>query len=150
MTDTERAYIAGFLDGDGSIILQIVRRKDYVLGFQIRASICFYQKVSGIAVLDWIKRRLERGSIRLRGDMADYTIVGLAAVKTILGELQPFLVLKRGHVEAAAEAIQLASTVSTHEQLLRVAVLVDQFSKRNYSKHRSITAATVRSAQAIF
>ncbi len=28
--DATRAYIAGFLDGDGSIIFQLVRRHDYV------------------------------------------------------------------------------------------------------------------------
>ena len=42
----ERAYIAGFLDGDGSINAQIVQRKDYALRFQIRISITFFQKTS--------------------------------------------------------------------------------------------------------
>ena len=32
----KKAYIAGFLDGDGSINAQIVQRNDYVLKFQIR------------------------------------------------------------------------------------------------------------------
>jgi intein-encoded DNA endonuclease-like protein len=40
----ELAYIAGFLDGDGCIMLQLINRKDYKLGYQIRASIVFYQK----------------------------------------------------------------------------------------------------------
>ena len=36
------SYIGGFLDSDGCITAQIIRRKDYVLGFQIRfyLSIC--------------------------------------------------------------------------------------------------------------
>ena len=101
MTDIERAYIAGFLDGDGSIILQIVRRKDYVLGFQIRASICFYQKATGLTVLEWIKQRLLHGYIRRRGEMADYTIVGLGRVQEVLNEIGPFAVLKAKHVELA-------------------------------------------------
>ena len=29
----EKAYIAGFLDGDGRIMAQLVKRKDYKLGF---------------------------------------------------------------------------------------------------------------------
>ena len=32
MNSTIIAYIAGFLDGDGSIFFQLVRRKDYVYG----------------------------------------------------------------------------------------------------------------------
>jgi intein-encoded DNA endonuclease-like protein len=43
MNETILAYIAGFLDGDGSVFFQIVPRKDYVRKFQIRSSIAFYQ-----------------------------------------------------------------------------------------------------------
>lgn len=37
-------YIAGFFDGDGCINVQIVRRVDYKLKFQIRFSVTFFQK----------------------------------------------------------------------------------------------------------
>ena len=43
MNDEEKSYIAGFLDGDGSIMAQLVKRKGYKLGFQVRTSIVFYQ-----------------------------------------------------------------------------------------------------------
>ena len=33
-------YIAGFLEGDGCILSQIVRRKDYKLGFELRFDFC--------------------------------------------------------------------------------------------------------------
>jgi hypothetical protein len=42
INSTTIAYIAGFLDGDGSIFFQIIPRKDYKLKFQIRSSIAFY------------------------------------------------------------------------------------------------------------
>ncbi len=51
MEETTRAYIAGFLDGDGSIVLQLKPRRDYRYGFQIRAVISFYQKYRGRWVL---------------------------------------------------------------------------------------------------
>ena len=44
MEPTDLAYIAGFLDGDGSIFFQLIRKNDYRLGFQIRPSVAFYQK----------------------------------------------------------------------------------------------------------
>lgn len=44
MRKPNNSYIAGFIDGDGSIIAQIVRREDYVRKFQIRVSVVFYQK----------------------------------------------------------------------------------------------------------
>jgi hypothetical protein len=46
VSDNEFSYIAGFLDGDGCINAQIVRRKNYKLLFQIRVSITFFQKTS--------------------------------------------------------------------------------------------------------
>ena len=46
MRRVELAYIAGFLDGDGCIMLQLVPRKGYVLGYQIRASIVFLSETA--------------------------------------------------------------------------------------------------------
>jgi hypothetical protein len=36
-------YLAGFIDGDGSLLAQIIYRKDYKYKFQIRVSISFHQ-----------------------------------------------------------------------------------------------------------
>jgi hypothetical protein len=44
LTNIEKAYIAGFLDGDGSIIVQIIKSEIYRYGFTIRISIVFHQK----------------------------------------------------------------------------------------------------------
>jgi hypothetical protein len=44
ISSTTKSYIAGFLDGDGCVMFQIIKRKDYQYGFQIRASLVFYQK----------------------------------------------------------------------------------------------------------
>ena len=79
------AYIAGFLDGDGSIFFQIVPRKDYKQKFQIRTSIAFYQKTEFIEILEWLKGIFETGYIRKRKTgMSDYTIVESKEVQKIL------------------------------------------------------------------
>lgn len=39
-------YLAGFIDGDGCILAQLVFREDYKYKFQIRVSIILYQKSS--------------------------------------------------------------------------------------------------------
>lgn len=46
LNQQEIAYLAGFIDGDGCILAQIIPRKDYKYKFQIRVSIIFYQKKS--------------------------------------------------------------------------------------------------------
>ena len=40
---TDLAYIAGFLDGDGSIMLQVKLRRDTVRAVRFMATICLYQ-----------------------------------------------------------------------------------------------------------
>ena len=93
------SYIAGFLDGDGCIMLQLVRRKDYVYGFQIRASIVFYQKQKHRVFLEWLQKQFQVGYIRNRNDgMSEYTIVGFKSVTKVLKKLKPFLRLKKKHV----------------------------------------------------
>lgn len=43
MKKEEKAYIAGFLDGDGSVMLQCKPRKRVSFGFRAKTTICFYQ-----------------------------------------------------------------------------------------------------------
>jgi len=49
------SYIAGFLDGDGSIHFQLVRQKEYRFGFYIRASVSFSQSTIARSGLEEIQ-----------------------------------------------------------------------------------------------
>ncbi len=44
ITEIDKAYISGFLDGDGSIIVQIVKDDTRKFKFYIRISVVFFQK----------------------------------------------------------------------------------------------------------
>ena len=46
MKASDASYVAGFLDGDGSIHFQLVKQKEYRFGYYIRASISFSQSTS--------------------------------------------------------------------------------------------------------
>src|SRR5271154_3032424 len=84
MDTTVLAYIAGFLDGDGSIFFQLVRRKDYCLGYQVRTSIAFYQKTENERILLWLKEQFLSGYIRRRKTgISDYTIVAPEEVRKV-------------------------------------------------------------------
>ena len=145
MTNEEKSYIAGFLDGDGCIMAQLVKHKNYIFGFQIRVSIVFYQKNTHQEILSWLKTMLKIGYIRQRNDgMTEYTIVGLKEVKEILELLHPFLRLKKA---LAKEIIKLINsyptTKMTVEDLIRLSRIVDTTAKFNYSKKRTNTSETV-------
>ena len=146
MHDATRAYIAGFLDGDGSIIFQLVRRCDYVYGFQIRTSVCFYQSTRGRAGLEWLKQQLGCGYIRDRaGSMSDYTIVGWSDVKRVLELVQPYVIFKREQVNRALDIISRFDQKLSPEGFLEAAKVVDAFATLNYSKRKQIDAASVES-----
>lgn len=145
LSEIDRAYIAGFLDGDGCVMFQLVRRKDYVYGFQVRASIVFYQKTKHRDHLEWIKQQLKHGYLRDRKDgMSEYTIVGIKAVRETLRKLAPFLRLKRPHVILGERIFEKLPKRFNPERLMAIGKLVDQFKELNYSKRRRNTAETLR------
>ena len=43
MEASQASYLAGFMDGDGSIHLQLVQQMEYPFGYYIRASLSFSQ-----------------------------------------------------------------------------------------------------------
>ena len=146
MKDEEKAYIAGFLDGDGSIMAQLVARKDYKLKYQIRVSVVFYQKTSHQDFLLWLKEQLGYGYVRLRNDgMSEYTIVGLREVEYVLTLLYPFLRLKKVLAKNVLDLIgqhpeQRKMTVS---KLISLSKLVDKTASFKYSKKRTNTSVQV-------
>ena len=138
MESTVLAYIAGFLDGDGSIFFQIIPRKDYKQKFQIRSSIAFYQKRDNVDILDWLKNLFGVGYIRHRKEgVSDYTIVDSKEVKKILLLLQPYVRLKKKQVELGLDILQ---RLEKNENFLDTCKLVDKFKQLNYSKKRKITS----------
>ena len=144
ISSTTKSYIAGFLDGDGCIMFQLVRRKDYIYGFQIRASVVFYQKTINRHHLKWIKRILKYGYIRDRNDgMTEYTIVGFKSVMEVLKFLKPYIKMKHKHVIVALKIAQIMGGKFTIEKMVKAAKFVDKYQQLNYSKKRVNTSAVL-------
>jgi LAGLIDADG endonuclease len=96
LKEEEASYIAGFIDGDGSLIAQIVKRNDYILGFQIRLSVVFFQKKRRIERLSEIQQQIGLGVLRVRNDgMSQLSVVGIERVLPLLMQLEPFLEIKK-------------------------------------------------------
>ncbi len=147
LTETQKSYMAGFLDGDGCVMFQLIRKKDYTFGFQIRASIVFYQKSNNKSFLEWLKTKLKYGYIRDRKDgMTEYTIVGIPLVIETLKMLKPYLRLKKRHVSLALKIAKLLPRYTRLDDklLLKVSTLVDQFGTINYSKKRRNTTKELK------
>src|SRR4051812_17259582 len=145
ISEKEKSYIAGFLDGDGCINAQIVRREDYKLRFQIRVSITFFQKTNRHWFLIWLKKRLVYGTIRKRPDgISEYAIVGNQIVRNILENFQGCLQLKKKQAKLVLDIISHLSKLQNPQTFIKLCELVDKFTFLNDSKKRIITTLVVR------
>lgn len=104
------AYIAGFLDGDGSLMLQIKKRKDGKTNWRLMATICFYQDSRHEKPLHWIKKKLGIGYFSQRNDgMSELRINGFKQIENILKDLIPFIRFKQKQAKALYKAVCLFS-----------------------------------------
>jgi len=145
MTECEKAYVAGFLDGDGCLLAQIVKSPNYKFGFRIRVSIIFYQKTKRHWFILWLKKKFQRGSVRKRKDgVSEYTITGYTPVREVLILLRPYIFMKKPLVALVLKIIDQVQTVSTQEGFLEVCENVDKTAQFTDSKKRKNTAQVVQ------
>jgi hypothetical protein len=106
----EKAYIAGFLDGDGSLMLQLKKRSDSKRGIRFMATICFYQDTRHAKDLNWIHKVLGIGYLSKRKDgISELRINGYKKVESILESLLPFIRFKKLQAHALIDACHVLS-----------------------------------------
>ena len=106
--ETDLAYIAGFLDGDGSLMLQVKLRSDTSRGVRFMATICLYQDTRHEKPLLWIQKQFGIGYISHRNDgITELRVNGYENVRDILAELKPFIRFKAKQTQAMILACDL-------------------------------------------
>lgn len=102
------AYIAGFLDGDGSLMLQIKKRKDSSRGIRFMATMCFYQDSRHDTPLSWIRDIFAVGYLSHRNDgMTELRINGYKQISNILKSLLPYIRFKKVQAGALCKACEI-------------------------------------------
>jgi LAGLIDADG endonuclease len=138
------SYVAGFLDGDGSVHFQLVRQKEYRFGFYIRSTVSFSQSTTARAGLESLRDLLGWGYLRNRGTgMSDLVITSRPALTELLTAVRPYVIFKREHVTQALLLLPQLERVRDPRQFLYLARQVDSFAALNYSKTKRVTAADV-------
>src|SRR5579872_2039692 len=141
----DASYVAGFLDGDGSIHFQLVRQKEYRFGYNIRASMSFSQSTSARGGLEAIQTLVGgSGYLRDRGTgMSDLVITSRPVLTTLLEAVQPYVIFKKEHVRRALSLLPRLDRLRDPNEFLQLAREVDAFATLNYSKSKRISAADV-------
>lgn len=136
-SNIDLAYIAGFLDGDGSVMLQIKKRADGKSKIRFMATICFYQDTRHEKELFWIQKVLSIGYISRRNDgMSELRVNGYKTVGEILKNLIPYIRFKKIQAKALLESCKILSKTKFNmlnsEQLAKLVDLVLVIQNENY------------------
>ncbi len=109
--EIDLAYVAGFLDGDGSLMLQIKKRSDGKIGLRFMPTICFYQDTRHERPLLWIRDVFGIGYLSRRNDgMSELRINGYKRVANILDKLFPHIRFKKIQSQALLSACRILSS----------------------------------------
>ncbi len=138
------AYIAGFLDGDGSVMLQVKKRPDGKNKFRFMATICFYQDTRHERDLYWIRKVFGIGYISKRNDgMTELRINGYSQVENIITLLYPFVRFKKSQCKSLLKACKILSSTKykllKEKQLRKVVKYILEIQNQNYVTKRKKT-----------
>ncbi len=94
ISSAQKSYLAGFLDGDGSIYARLKPDPTYRYGFQVAAYIVLFQSAKSRIQFEKICDLISIGSLRERNDgILEYTIGRQESLKRFLAWVKPYVLL---------------------------------------------------------
>ena len=137
LSNKQKAYIAGFLDGDGSIHVRLKPNSTYRFRFQISPSLVFYQSKKEKSYMQWLKNLIGRGYIRERKDgIIEYVIGDVKSIRILLESIEPYLKLKKRQASLMLKTLGMKEKVKSAKDFVKLSEEIDKFEKLNYSKKR--------------
>ncbi len=131
-----QAYLAGFLDGDGSIYVRAKPNTSYKYGYQIAPYVAFFQSASSKRFKDMVAR-IGYGKLRLRKDgIYEFTINKQAEIEDFLMKVRPYLILKQEQAELMLDILTLKSEIANKKDFALLLDKIDSFRELNFSKKR--------------
>lgn len=143
ISQTKRAYLAGFLDGDGSIYVQLKPNKTYKFGFQVAPYIVLFQSQKDQRNFEKLCSMINLGYMRIRKDgILEYIIGRQENIIKFVKLVEPYIVMKKLQVALLKKIIIAKSKVQNKKDFQALAKLIDTFRELNYSKKRKVRTLT--------
>lgn len=137
LSPMKRAYIAGFLDGDGSIYARAKPNPSYRHGFQIALYVVLFQSAKDKEQFEELCSMIGYGKMRERKDgILEYTINRIDDIKSFLECVRPHVLLKRRQLELMLKIIDQKSKVEDNSDFEALLKLINSYKDLNYSKKR--------------
>ena len=133
----EWAYLAGFLDADGSIYIRVKPNNSYRYGFQISPSVVFFQSHKERDKIKEMQELFEVGYLRDRKDgIVEWTIGDKKSITLVMRNTLKFLRLKKKQARLMLEVLEKKPLVKTEKEFANLVGEIDKFKDLNYSKRR--------------
>ncbi len=137
LSSAQKSYLAGFLDGDGSIYVRLKPNPTYRYGFQVAAYIVLFQSAKSRTQFEKVCSLISLGSLRERKDgILEYTIGRQDDLKQFLAWVKPYVLLKRSQVELMEKILKAKALVKNKYDFEALMKLINSFEELNYSKKR--------------
>ena len=137
LTQPQLAYLAGFIDGDGSIYVRLKPNDTYRYGFQVAPYIILFQSAKDEANFQKICQMLDCGYLRKRKDgILEYTIGRQEEILALTKLIKPYLILKRRQADLLEEIFRQKALVKNAKDFSKLMDLINKFAEINYSKKR--------------
>ena len=138
-TPTDRAYIAGFLDGDGSIYVQAKKNDTYRYGYQVAPAIVFFQSAKSEKLFTEFHEFLSLGLMRKRNDgVMEITVGRMAELLQLIEIVKPYTRLKRKQLKLLEKILVAKEAVGNQRSFSNLLRLIDSYRNLNYSKKRNV------------
>ena len=137
ISSIQKAYLAGFLDGDGSIYVRAKPNPTYKYGFQIAPYIVFFQSSKEKAKFKKICSLIKLGYIRERKDgILEYIISKNDNILDFVKMINPYVILKKEQAKLIVKILEAKVKVKNKKDFEKLINLIDSFRNLNYSKKR--------------
>ena len=128
LSEVNKAYISGLLDGDGAIMACIEKHTEKKFGFRIR--ICIKISQNNFKILNWCKLITIMGNVRnIRNNEYEWLVRNQEDAKLLLELLIPYLKIKNKQAKLAQKILN--TKIKTIKDLLKNAKLADALSRLN-------------------
>ncbi len=125
--EVNNAYLAGLIDGDGSIMAIIEKHQAKKFGWRVRIVLKVTQKYE--ADLLFLIPLTSCGAVTKNGDTYDWKTRDQNMIKEVLLNIKPYARIKQNQVKIALQILD--SDVTSEQDLQVVATLADALSRFN-------------------
>jgi hypothetical protein len=109
LSQEQAAYVAGFLDGEGSLQIVPDKRRGVLRGYTVRMELCNCHRAALEVIQTWFGDGFIREKPRDLTKHKPNFILGIGGdtLRQILRDIYPYLLIKREHADILLEALAL-------------------------------------------